>query len=77
MDTDTQHGFGKFEQTAHQLEDAAARRAGALTRRVSAGGDGDVLGSLAATIRDRPFVSLLAACGAGYVLARLRRGRAA
>ena len=67
--TDQSHGYGKFEETAHELEQAAAERA-ELTQKAGTSG----IDALSAAIRARPVSAMLMACTAGYLLGWLRRG---
>ena len=76
MDTDdasdkAREGYGRFEETAHHLAEAAAERAGGAASRVRRAGTG-ALDSLTAvlseSVRVRPAFSVLMACAAGYLL---------
>ena len=73
MDTSNQarEGFGKFEETVHELEQAAAEKAdiaGGQARRIG-------LAELSEAVRNRPASLMLVACVAGFVLGRLVNSR--
>ena len=72
--TDEAQGYGKFEETAHELEQAAAEKAGNAARHLRSAGTGGQ-GSLSAAVRSRPVAILLIACVAGYALGRLANRR--
>ncbi len=70
MTDQAQDGFGKFEKTVHELEQAAAEKAdsaGKQARRTGIDGPS----ALSAAVRSHPVLSLLISCVAGYAMGRL------
>ena len=70
MTDQAQDGFGKFEETVHELEQAAAEKADSAAGQARRT-DIDGLSALSAAVRSRPAILLLIACVAGYALGRL------
>ena len=65
--TDKAQGYGKFDETAHELEQAASKSASndvGPARRTTF----SEAALLSAAVRSRPATSVLIACAAGYAL---------
>jgi hypothetical protein len=65
--TEPAQGYGKFDETAHELEQAASKNAANSAGQVRKAASSRTA-LLSAGVRSRPTISMLIACVAGYAL---------